>query len=99
MLIKWSLQFVPMGLINNIPALVQMMAWHRPGDKPLSEAMMVSLTTHMRQLASMSYNNDSEQSFFYSTMNIIHAFDFLYLFILWDAMVFANIFGDTHIHQ
>ena len=26
---------------------VQIMAWRRPGDKPLSEPMMVSLTTHI----------------------------------------------------
>ena len=30
-----------------IPALVQIMAWRRPGDKPLSEAMMVNLPTHI----------------------------------------------------
>ena len=42
-----SLRFVPKGPINNIPALVQIMAWRRPGDKPLSEAMMVSLLTHI----------------------------------------------------
>ena len=29
------------GPINNILALVQMMAWRRPGDKPLSKPMMV----------------------------------------------------------
>ena len=34
---KISLKFVPNGLINNIPALVLIMAWHLPGDKPLSE--------------------------------------------------------------
>ena len=45
--IKISLKFVPKGPINNIPALVQIMAWRRSGDKPLSEAMMVSLTTHI----------------------------------------------------
>ena len=45
--IKISLKFVPKGLINNIPALVLMMAWRRPGDKPLSEAMLVSLLTHI----------------------------------------------------
>ena len=28
------------GLINNIQALVQIKAWRRPGNKPLSEAMM-----------------------------------------------------------
>ena len=38
---KISLKFVPKVPINNIPALVQIMAWRRPGDKPLSEAMMV----------------------------------------------------------
>ena len=42
-----SLKFVPEGPINNIPALVQIMAWRRPGDKPLSEPMMVSLLTHI----------------------------------------------------
>ena len=41
-----SLKFVPEGRINNIPALVQIMAWRRLGDKPLSEPMMVSLLTH-----------------------------------------------------
>ena len=45
--IKISLKFVPTGPINNIPALVQIMAWRRPGDKPLSEPMMVNLLTHI----------------------------------------------------
>ena len=45
--IKISRKFVPKGPINNIPALDQIMAWRRPGDKPLSEPMMVSLTTHI----------------------------------------------------
>ena len=45
--IKISLKFVPKGLINNIPALVQIMAWHWPGGKALSEAMMVKLHTHI----------------------------------------------------
>ena len=42
-----SLKFVPRGRINNIPALVQIMAWRRSGDKPLSEPMMASLLTHI----------------------------------------------------
>ena len=42
-----SLKFVPGVWINNIPALVQKMAWHRPADTPLSEPMMVSLLTHI----------------------------------------------------
>ena len=40
---KISLTFVPKGPINNIPALVQIMAWRRSGDKPLSEPVVVSL--------------------------------------------------------
>ena len=46
-LIKISLDFVPRGPINNIPSLVQIMAWRWPGDKPLSDPMMVSLLTHI----------------------------------------------------
>ena len=45
--IKISLKFVPRGPVCNIPASVQMMAWRRPGDKPLSEPMTVSLLTHI----------------------------------------------------
>ena len=42
-----SLKFVPNGRIHNITSLVQIMAWHWPGDKPLSEPMMVRLPTHI----------------------------------------------------
>ena len=45
--IKISLKFVPGCPINNIPALVQIMAWRWPGDKPLSEPTMVWLSTHI----------------------------------------------------
>ena len=38
----WNL-FVPKRPINNIPALGQIMAWRRPGDKPLSEPMIVDI--------------------------------------------------------
>ena len=37
---KISLNFVPKGSIDNDPALIQIMAWHRKGDKPLSEPML-----------------------------------------------------------
>ena len=42
-----SMKFVPKGPVNNIPALIQIMAWRQPGDKPLSEPMMVSLLMHI----------------------------------------------------
>ena len=52
-----SLKFVPNDdLINNVPALFQIMTWRRPGDKPLSGAMMVFfiMNAYMRHSASMS---------------------------------------------
>ena len=51
---KKSLKFVPKGPINNTPALVQIMAWPRTGDKPLSEPMMTQFNdAYMRHSASM----------------------------------------------
>ena len=41
------MKFVPKGRINNIQALVQVMAWCRPGDKPLTKPMVVRLPTHI----------------------------------------------------
>ena len=43
----YHVKFVPKGPINNFATLVQIMAWRRPGDKPLSESMMVILLTHI----------------------------------------------------
>ena len=44
---KISLKFVPKVQINNIPALVQIMAQHQPGGKTLSEPMMATLPVHL----------------------------------------------------
>ena len=52
-LIKISLKSVPKGPINSIPALFQILAWRRPGDKPLSEPILFNLLTHA-SLTSMS---------------------------------------------
>ena len=53
--IKISLKFVPKGPINNVPALVQIMAWRRLGDKPLSKPMMTKfIDAYMRHSTSMS---------------------------------------------
>ena len=41
------LKFVPKVRINNIPAVGHIMAWRRPGDKPLSEPMMIISLTHI----------------------------------------------------
>ena len=45
--IKISLKCVPKGPIYSIPALVKIMAWHWPGNKPLSEPMINSLLAHI----------------------------------------------------
>ena len=42
-----SMNFVPKAQINNIPALVHIMTWRRPGDKLLSEPLILSLLTHI----------------------------------------------------
>ena len=46
-LIMILLKFVLKSPISNILALVQIMAWCRPGNKPLSEPVMVSLLVHI----------------------------------------------------
>ena len=56
-LIKTSLKFVPKGPINNIPSLVHIMAWCRPGDRTLSWPIMVNLLMHIRpQWVKLSFN-------------------------------------------
>ena len=48
-MLQFRLQFhlsLFLRAINNISALVQIMAWRRPGDKPLPEPMMACLLTH-----------------------------------------------------
>ena len=45
--IRILLRFGPKGPVDNIPAMVQIMAWRRPGDKPLSEPMIVNLPTYI----------------------------------------------------
>ena len=42
-----SLKCIPKGLIHKVTALVQIMAWCRQGDKPLSQPMMVRLLMHI----------------------------------------------------
>ena len=42
--IQISLKFVLEGPTDNKPALVQVMAWRRSGDKPLPEPMVTQFT-------------------------------------------------------
>ena len=50
-----SLNFVPEDQIDNKKTLIQGMAWHQIGNKPLPEPMMAQLNdTYMCHAASMS---------------------------------------------
>ena len=47
--IQISLKFVPRTPIDNTPALVQVMAWRRTGDKPLPETILTQfIDAYMR---------------------------------------------------
>ena len=54
--LKISLKFVSRVRTNNIPALVQVMAWRRTGDKPLSEPMMLN---YWRIYPSLGHNEQN----------------------------------------
>ena len=71
--IKISLKFVSNGPINNIPALVQIMVWCQPGDKPLFETMMVSLLTHICVTRPHWVNSNNLIRFSFSTCQDIWA--------------------------
>ena len=64
--VEISLKFAPKGPVNKNPALVQIMAWNRPGDKPLSEPMIV----YRRIYASLSLNDLSTASKAFVTLFI-----------------------------
>ena len=46
-LIEISWMFVPCGPNNNIPVLVQIIAWRQPDANRLSEPMMIRFATHI----------------------------------------------------
>ena len=58
-LIKMSLKCVAKGPVNNIPSLLQVMAWRRSGDKPISEPMVVRLQMHLGITRPQWVNNSS----------------------------------------
>ena len=56
-LIRISFKFVPTCPIEYNPTLVLIMAWRRPGDKPLSEPLIVRLPTHICVIRPQWVNN------------------------------------------
>ena len=73
----WSL--FPGGPINNIPALVRIMAWRRSGDKPLSGPMMVSFPTHICVTRPQWVNDWLEQIFLLTSKEL--SLFYMYIFI------------------
>ena len=93
-LIKISLRFVPKGQINNIPALVQIMDWHRPGDKPLSEPMLVNLLAHIwvtRPRSSQSHAHSLKFVLKGSTDNMSETFQIMVWYQTGDKPLFELI--------
>ena len=79
--IKISLTFVPQGPITNIPALVQIMACRRPGDKPLFGPMMVRLPMHICVTRPQWVKYEFRKVFSFSKANL-HACQHVYFHFL-----------------
>ena len=103
-LIKISLKFVPKGPVNNIPALVQIMFWRGPRDKPISEPMMFSLPMHIVFRLSISscpfqYTHAVCQNSIYDDHmpTVLHCFAFFVFYsyqqdLINFCLIFINIF-------
>ena len=73
--IKISLKFVPKF---NIPAMVQIMAWRRLGDKPLSEQFWlvywrIYASLGLNELNEVTTNGKDGFPFIYSDINVLHS--------------------------
>ena len=71
---KISLKYVPKVRVNNTPPLVQIMAWRRLGDKPLSEPMMVRLL-YWRIYVSLGLNELNNNDMITSIYGLITGLD------------------------
>ena len=59
-LIQISLKLVPMSLIDNKLALVQVIGWHQRGDKPSPEPMITEfIDAYMQHQGEMSSSNEN----------------------------------------
>ena len=76
---KISLKFVPKGPINNITALVRILAWRGSGDKPLSVPMMANFPTHICATRPQWVNDWLEQIFLLTSKEL--SLFYMYIFI------------------
>ena len=104
-LINISLKFVGKGLIDHISSLVQIMAWRHPGDKPLSEPMMISLPTHIcvtRPQWVKFVCKDSSHITAGAKLNYVDSTPILWhkLYLKWDTNVpYRAITGNAKLHN
>ena len=71
---KISLRFVPKVPVNNIPSLVQIMAWRRPGDKPLS---VIAFVWHVFVVVVVLSKREQSEIRYYSNDFILSKVDFI----------------------
>ena len=79
---KKSLKPVPKGPINNVPALVQILAWRRTGDNPLFEPMMVSLLMHMGHSTSMSQPSTIRKASLQASLQTLLLHEYMHTYML-----------------
>ena len=85
-LLMISLKFDPRVWIDNIPTLIQIITWCRPGDKPLSEPMIADLLMHIWVTRPQWVKNQSNITEPRQSANIEHiSWDILY-----DQALFTN---------
>ena len=77
--IEISLTLVSKGPIDNNLALVQIMAWGRPGERPLSESVMVSLLTHICHSDSINWTQNTNLHMNAFSTIVQHRFSWLYI--------------------
>ena len=75
--ISISLKFVPHDPINNILALVQIMAWRRLGDKPLFESIVDRLPTRSQWVNPSESSTELWNTFELYTMKYLQLYDCL----------------------
>ena len=95
-----SLKYAHYGLIDNMTALVQIMAWRRTGDKPLSEAILLCFTDEcMRHSTSLGFKltspgqncgNNIDDNFKSSFFNENRSFFFSLRNDWWEAIIGLN---------
>ena len=79
---KFSLKYIPWGLVDNMAALVQIIAWHQSGDRQLSAVMMVMFCWHIYASLGLSdlRVNPLRAKFFRGNINIyLHFVSFLHI--------------------